>query len=124
MNKDLYREQILDHYRQPRHFGSLVGAQLVVEETNASCGDEIKLFLKKEGGKFYFSFTGQGCAISQAATSLLLEKIQGWSRSQLDQIDEKFVFSLLGGPVNPGRVRCALLPWRALRKALARLEDK
>lgn len=122
---DLYREQILDHYKNPQNFGQLKGANVVVKETNASCGDEFEFFLKLDAGKIVdIKFQGVGCAISMAANSLVSEAVKGKTLQQVKTMTEKDVFRLLGVTVNPGRIRCATLPLRALKKGLGQLKEK
>jgi len=122
---DLYREQILDHYKNPQNFGQLKGADVVVKETNASCGDEFEFFLKLDAGKIAdIKFQGVGCAISMAANSLVSEMVKGKTLQKVKTMTEKDIFKLLGVAVNPGRVRCATLPLRALKKGLEQLKEQ
>jgi nitrogen fixation NifU-like protein len=121
---DLYQEQILDHYKNPRHFGKLENADVVVRETNASCGDELELSLRLEYrisniGIKEAKFTGVGCAISVAATSLLLVKLneENWSLEKVAVITKEEMEELLGIPVSETRRKCMMLSVRALRKA-------
>jgi len=120
----LYREEILDHYRNPRNFGKLDQAKIKIRETNASCGDQIDINLNLKEGKNKtrivedIKFEGEGCAISLAAASMLTEAVKGRKITEVENLADEDVFNLLGGKVNPGRVKCATLALVALKKAL------
>lgn len=117
---DFYQEQIVDHYKNPRNFGEVKGADVVARESNASCGDlvEISLKLSKEEVIEEVGFKGVGCAISTASTSMLLEKIkgEGLSLEEAANMGEGEMGELLGVKVTPTRMKCVMLPVRALRK--------
>lgn len=120
---DLYRQTILDHYKNPRNFGRAPG--ISHQETNASCGDDIKLGVVVKGGKITdIGFTGQGCAVAMAGTSMLTEKVKGMKVGKAKKLNEKDMFSLFGGPINPGRKKCATLGLVALKKALEKYAQK
>lgn len=108
---DLYSEIILDYYKNPRNKGKLPEAQGHAIEYNPSCGDVIEIFLNfDESGKVKeVSFDGQGCAISQAATSMLTEELVGKSKEEITEITNENIYDLLGVPISSGRVKCALL---------------
>jgi len=134
--EELYQEVILDHSRRPRNFGELPDAAVRVHGDNPACGDEIHLAVKFDGsgGLEDIKFTGRGCAISQASASLMTMKLKGKSRSEaLDMLrafhdlvtnDDGEAPKALGdlrvmkGVRNfPQRVKCAMLPWRAVEQA-------
>lgn len=118
---DIYQDQIIDHYQNPRHFSDLEDASVSVSEANASCGDTIQFSIKMIDDHLqHATFRGEGCAISTAAASLLLEKINKDKPTitQLKHIDEQDMIELLGIEISPTRIKCAMLPVRALRKAL------
>ncbi len=121
---DLYREQILDHYKHPRNFGHLEGADVKSEEINMSCGDRIVIELKlTPNGEspqkiIDIRFSGEGCAINQASASMLTEKVTGMETSEVMKLDLSFVESLLGTTLTPSRVKCAILPLEAIQKAI------
>ena len=122
---DLYADEILDHYKHPRHFGHLDDPSLVFHDTNPFCGDEITLELKIEDGRVAdVSFTGQGCAISRAAASMMSEEIIGKSLEELKGWDKESILDLLGIEVGPVRIKCALLPLKALKAAVWGLSDE
>lgn len=113
-----YEEVILDHWKNPRNKGRLASPDLVGVEVNPICGDAVRLELKISEGKVEdVRFEGQGCAISQAAASLLTELVRGRTLAQLREMTEEELLSALGGVI-PTRLNCALLPLRALRRAL------
>ncbi|MBC7092593.1 iron-sulfur cluster assembly scaffold protein [Candidatus Bipolaricaulota bacterium] len=114
-----YEEVILDHWRHPRNKGRLVNPDMVGVEANPLCGDVVRLELKLRDGKVEdVRFDGQGCAISQAASSLLTEMIQGRPVADVAAVKDDDLLSALGGVIRT-RLSCAVLPLRALRKALA-----
>ncbi len=120
LNEELYQENILDHYHYPHNKKELPGYTHKQREFNPTCGDEITIFLKIEKDRVKeVSFTGTGCAISQAAASLLTEELFGLTIKQLkSKIDSKEILALLGVPISPARMNCALLALRATLKAL------
>jgi len=116
---DLYAEEILDHYKHPRHFGHLDHPTLTYHDRNPLCGDEIELELKIEDGKVSdVAYTGHGCAISRAAASMMSEEIIGMSLDELKSWDKENILDLLGIEVGPVRIKCALLPLKALKAAV------
>ncbi len=111
---DLYRQNILDHYKHPRNFGSVPG--ISHKETNSSCGDEVELGLVVKNGVIkQVGFKGQGCAIAMAGASLLTEAIKGKKLSIVKKMTESQAQKLFGIKVNPARKKCATLAWVALQ---------
>lgn len=116
---DIYTETILDHFQHPHHAGELPRPTVKVTEHNPLCGDSISLSLIiKNGVVKDAGFVGSGCAISQAAMSLLADEICGKKISVLKKLTPAKIYSLLGAPISPARVKCALLGLAALQKAL------
>ncbi len=116
---DIYSETILDHYQHPHHAGSVSNPTVKVAEDNPLCGDKISLELTiKNGAVIDVGFVGTGCAISQAAMSLLADEIQEKKISSLKKLTPAKVYDLLHVPISPGRVKCALLGFATLQKAL------
>jgi nitrogen fixation NifU-like protein len=112
MEDELYRENILDHYKHPRNTGRLEDATFQARVLNPSCGDSIELFLKvTEGRVSEVKFEGRGCAVSQASISMLTERLQGRALDDALAIDER--------EVGPMRLKCALLSLHTLKTALA-----
>ena len=118
---DLYQEVILQHYRSPKNFGALDGATAVGAESNPLCGDhiEIRLRIDPSGGRLEeVRFTGDGCAISMASASMMTEKIKGEPMERVRAMTQEDVLKLLGIPLSPVRIKCALTPFVALGRAL------
>ncbi|HEY5087146.1 MAG TPA: SUF system NifU family Fe-S cluster assembly protein [Gemmatimonadaceae bacterium] len=139
----LYQDIILDHYRRPRNKGTLEHASVSVPMRNPFCGDEITLELEMTGDEIAdVRFTGRGCSISQASTSMMTEMVKGKRVNEIGQIGERFramvmgdaeaasditlgkARSLAGVARFPARVKCALLAWNALEQGLAQSESR
>lgn len=119
MSDSLYREQILEHWRNPQNFGKLAHPTHEAFENNPLCGDEIGIqFHVKNGIVHDVRFHGAGCAISMAATSMLTDIIFRKKIEALKKIKKEDVFDLLGVVPSPSRVKCALLGWGVLQKAI------
>jgi len=116
---DFYREFILDHYKNPHNFGELAEATHRYHDTNPLCGDEITMFLKIGAGDRVedVSFSGKGCAISQASASILTDEVRGKTLDELKAIDRDHVIENLGITLTPARVKCALLSLKTLKGA-------
>ncbi len=116
---DLYAENILDHYRTPRGKELLVSPTVRHEELNVSCGDTLTIGLAVADGKITgVGWQGSGCAVSQAAMSMLSEELQGMAVRDAMSLTPQAVYDLLGVPIGPRRVKCALLCLHALKNAL------
>lgn len=114
---DLYREEILEHWQNPQNFGKMKAADLVVEQINPLCGDNLTFYFKIKSGKVErISFVGSGCAISIASASILSDNIKGKSVSKVSNITGRDVLDLIGGPVAPARLKCAFLSLEAIKK--------
>ena len=119
MDDTLYREEILEHYRNPQHFGKPKTYTVSSKQTNPFCGDEIEMFLHMENGKVGdIGFEGIGCAICIAGASLLTEFALGKSKDELTKFDDSDMLSLLGIPVSQTRKKCALLAFATLQDCL------
>jgi nitrogen fixation protein NifU and related proteins len=112
----LYRELILDHYQHPHNHGTIEDADISYEDTNPLCGDKIRVDMKvRDGIVEDVKFTGKGCAISQASASMLTDEIKGKSLEEVKRLDKQAVFDLVGIPLGPSRVKCALLPLKVVK---------
>lgn len=120
---EIYRENILDHYKNPRNFGRIAGATGESREENVSCGDEIGMSVRVVDGVIEeVGFEGYGCAVAMASASMLTEKVWGMSSHAVNNLAEEDVVELLGFKPTPSRMRCALLPLQALKSALGGLQ--
>ena len=122
---ELYRQDTLDHGRNPRNFGKLSNADAYSREANLSCGDEITLYMKfgkKNAGKSIagVSFEGRGCLVCIAAGSKLTEYIKGKRRQDAAKMTFKKVLALFGAPLTPSRQPCALLSYKAMKSIFDR----
>jgi nitrogen fixation NifU-like protein len=119
----LYREYILDHYKNPRGHGVLEDADATAEGQNPLCGDEISIFVAfGEDGETVedVKFEGRGCAISQAATSMLMEMVKGRRADEIATLPKEELLEEIGIPLQPVRLKCALLGLGVLKVALHR----
>jgi nitrogen fixation NifU-like protein len=116
IDDQFYREFILDHYKNPRNFGRLEGADISHEEHNPLCGDLVGMDLRvKDGVIDEVRFHGRGCAISQASASLLTERLTGMTLEEARQISRTDVLDELGIDISPARLKCALLSLKVLK---------
>lgn len=121
---DLYRENIIDHFRHPRHKGHLDAPDVHFHDVNPFCGDEITIELKLEGDRVQEAvFDGKGCAISQASASMLIEEIQGKTLEEVKALDKDDILEMLGIPIGPVRLKCALLSLKVLKAGVWGMEE-
>jgi nitrogen fixation NifU-like protein len=116
---ELYRDYILEHYKQPRNFGELEKRDLEFHDKNPLCGDELGVHIKVEDGKISeLRWHGQGCAISQAAASIASEELIGMPVDDAAELDADWMLEHLGIDISPTRRKCALLNLKVLRGAV------
>lgn len=121
---DLYREIIIDHAQHPHNHGTIPDADVSYEDSNPLCGDKIRMDMKIENGVVTdVKFSGKGCAISQASASMLTDEIKGKSLEEIRGIDKQFVLDLIGIPLGPTRVKCALLPLKVIKVGAYGIQD-
>lgn len=117
--QSLYREELLEHYRNPQNFGKIPNFSASAKQSNPFCGDDIELFIKFEKDKIInIGFQGHGCAISMAAASMLTEFAKGKTKKELTTFGENDMLALLGVEVSETRKKCALLSLSVLRDCL------
>jgi nitrogen fixation NifU-like protein len=120
---DLYREVILDHYKNPRGHGVIEGADAHAEGLNPLCGDEVTIYVQfDDDGETIdeVKFSGRGCAISQASTSMLMEMVKGRKADEIAALPKEELLEEIGIPLTPIRLKCALLGLGVLKVALHR----
>ncbi len=118
---NLYRDFILEHYREPHNKGVLEPHDLHFADSNPTCGDEMSMTLRLDDDKQRVAdvaFDGRGCAISQASASILTDELRGMSLDELRDIDPREVVENLGVPIGPARLKCALLSYKVLQGAV------
>lgn len=131
MDSYLYKEEILDHYKNPQNFGVLATYHVSSKQLNPLCGDEIEMFIRFEknsvggassppqGRKIHtITFVGHGCAISIAATSMLTEFVRDKKKTELTKFSQENMLDLLGIDLSETRRKCALLGWAVLQDCL------
>jgi nitrogen fixation NifU-like protein len=113
---DLYRENILEHYKHPRNKGTLEHPDITYEDANPLCGDKIRMDINVRDGKIAdVRFSGVGCSISQAAASMLCEAIEGKPVDEVKQLGRDDMLEMLGIELGPVRLKCGLLALKTLK---------
>jgi nitrogen fixation NifU-like protein len=117
---DLYQERILDHYEEPYHRGHSDRATHAHQDENPLCGDfvRVELEIEPQGQIREAWFSGEGCCISQAAASMLMEQIEGKTVDELKAMTAGEMLALFGAKLTPNRQKCCLLAWRVVQSAL------
>ena len=118
---NLYRDFILEHYREPHNRGVLEPHDLHFADSNPTCGDEMSMTLRLDEARERVAdvaFDGRGCAISQASASILTDDLRGLTLGELRELDPAEVVSNLGVPIGPARLKCALLVYKVLQGAV------
>ena len=122
MSEDIYREIILDHYRNPRNKGSLPNADISIHDSNPLCGDEIDIHIKVEEDTIKdIKFEGRGCAISQASASMLTEQVINKPLNTIKDIAKEDILENIGlMNLGPARIKCALLSLKVLKLGMVK----
>jgi nitrogen fixation NifU-like protein len=119
MTDSIYREIILDHNRNPRNRGTLDPADFTFFDTNPLCGDEVRIDLRVAADRVSeIKFSGRGCAVSLASTSILTEMVEGLSLDEVKALTKDDLLEEVGIPVSPARLKCALLGLKVLKSAV------
>lgn len=120
---DLYAENILDHFKNPRGKRELSDSTVSHEEQNLACGDKLTIHLKIEDKKIKeAAWEGSGCAISLGAMSILWEKLEGMSVKEAAEMSSEDIIKMLGVPISKRRMKCALMCLNTLKKALETID--
>lgn len=123
--QEMYKENIIDYYKHPRNKEELKDYTYKHRELNPICGDEIVLYLKVEKGKIKkATYTGKGCAISQASISMLTEKLKDMPVKEAKSLKKEDIFEMLGIPISFVRTKCALLSLKTLTKSIEEENEK
>ncbi len=122
MSDDIYREIILDHYRNPRNKGRLTDPDVTIHDSNPLCGDEIDMHLKVEEDRIKdIKFEGRGCAISQASASMLTEMVSNKPLSMVKNLSKEDILENIGlTNLGPARIKCALLSLKVLKMSMVK----
>jgi len=122
LSDDIYREIILDHYRNPRNKGKLPDADVSIHDSNPLCGDEIDMHLKVDGSTIKdIKFEGRGCAISQASASMLTEMVLGKPLTSVKDLSKDDILENIGlTSLGPARIKCALLSLKVLKLGMVK----
>lgn len=113
---EIYRENILDHYKHPTHRGTIENPEITYEDANPLCGDVIRMDLRVKDGKIEeVRFSGTGCSISQASADMLCEKIEGMTLEEARKLSRDDVVEMLGIELGPVRLKCGLLALKTLK---------
>jgi nitrogen fixation NifU-like protein len=116
---EIYRENILEHYRHPRHHGTLEHPDISYEDANPLCGDVLRMDFKLKDGRIEeVRFSGHGCSISQASASMLCERVHGMTLEEAKRISRDDVLEMLGIELGPVRLKCALLALKTLKAGI------
>jgi len=116
MSLDMYQENILDHYENPRNFGHLKKYDVKIHDSNPVCGDkfDFEMIFEKEKIKDV-RFSGHGCAISTSSASMLSEKIKGLSLKEIKDMEKQDILEMMGIPISHVRIKCAMLPLKIIK---------
>jgi len=116
---EIYKEKIIDAYKNPKNFGRLEDADIIIKDVNPGCGDEFEMYIKMSNKKLKdIRFSGKGCVISTASASFLTEFVKNKKISEIEGLEKEDVIKLLGIELNPVRVKCALLPLMIIKAGI------
>jgi nitrogen fixation NifU-like protein len=118
---EIYREYLLDHYKNPKNFGEIKNPDIHKNDNNPLCGDEIEIFAKLDSKKeklMEIKFKGHGCVICMASASILMDEIEGKKLKEIQKMRPEDMLKLLGIELTPSRIKCMMLPLKALQKGM------
>ncbi len=120
MGEGIYKENILDHYKDPRNKGSIENPDIKHREFNPLCGDQIEITIKLNGNKSIkdIKFSGHGCAISQSSASMLTERVKDMSLEDANKVSKEDIIEMLSIPISPTRLKCAILSLDTLKNGI------
>lgn len=122
---DIYRQDMIDHYQNPRNYGEIVDADAIIELENSSCGDKIKLFVKLKKDKIdEISFTGEGCAVAIASASKLTEYVKGKDIKVIKDLTTEDLLGIIKVDLTISRIKCASLSLETLKKSVKLVDRK
>jgi nitrogen fixation protein NifU and related proteins len=125
LGADLYVEELIDHYKNPRNAGDLKGAEIDHDGDNPTCGDMVHAYAKVKDGKLEdIKFRGKGCAISQASADILYEDLKGKKLDEVKKLNIQHVQDLLGIKLRPARVKCADLSLIVIKEGIREFESQ
>jgi len=125
VGEGMYRENILDHYKNPHNHGEIKDADIKFTENNPLCGDVITVNIKLNDSKVEdIKFHGRGCAISQSAASMLTDEIRGKTLKEVKNLQREDIVNMLGIDIGVVRVKCAMLGLVAIKEGIKEFENK
>lgn len=125
MSDDLYRQIILEHYKNPKNKGKMLVPDITIQDENPLCGDKLEIHLKIKENKLQdISFEGKGCALSIATASILTDEIKGKNLEDIKKLTREDIYAMLGIDVNPGRNKCVMLSLTTIKKGIFEFESK
>jgi len=123
--EEMYKEIILDYYRNPRNSGEISGADIKVHDSNPVCGDTITIYMKIDGKKIKeIKFRGSGCVISLASVSMMCEKLEGKMIEEAEKITKEDIVEMLSIQLSPVRLKCAILGMHIMKKGIEEYKNK
>ncbi len=123
--ESIYKEQLLDHYKNPRNYGKMMNPHIHKEDSNPLCGDVIEIFVRIKDDKVdSVSFEGKGCVISQATASILTDELKGKTILEIQSLEREDILDLIGVNLTPSRVKCAMLPLITIKKGIIEHNSK
>ena len=122
---ELYREYLLDHYKNPHNKGVIKNADIKKHDINISCGDEVEMYAKVYDGKIKdVKFEGRGCVICMASTSILTDELRGMKLADVSKMGTEDILKLIGLPLTPTRIKCAMLSLVTIKKGIIDYEAR